>query len=393
MRFGRVLFVAWWFLQAAVAYAADDRTARRSVKVRSGPAVFHAVLERLESGAKLCVVEEGKRWIKVRTGTGTEGWVSARVFTERPKAKGYSAVLSERGLAGVSSAVSTMATKGLTVHMGMGGTTISPLVAQFLDRVPFVPEEFEAFVADLPPNAICEKLPGWMDEMSKPLSGDPERDEQERQLGMRLAGLVLQDAELITDPELDAYVNKVGMAVAAASSRYELSWRFVVFESKQAEAFSAPGGFVFVSDGLLKQLKDESELAGLLAHQVAHVCLGHGAAELDRAMGTDVKGGQPEALMEQLVLKAHSLLRAARPGVAEREADAFGATYAACAGYDPAGLAQVYRRVGAPEAAGADTPTIETRAALIDKVRKASGVTPGKNFPGRFKKTVLSQAR
>ncbi len=375
----------------AAAQAATDRTALRPVKVRTGPAVFHPVIERLDAGSTLLVIEDGKRWVKVRTASGSEGWVSARVFTERPQQRGYSAVLQERGLTGVSSTVATMATKGLTVQMGRGGGALSPLVTDFLTKVPFDPGDFETFVRDLPANPICARLPGWIDELGAPLPGDPEQDEQERLLGMRLAGLVLADAVLITDEALDAYVNKVGAAVAAASSRYDLQWRFVVFEQARPEAFPAPGGFVFLSSGLLEKLEDEAELAGVLAHQVAHVSLGHGAAELDRSLGEE-KATSVEERMQRLVGKAHALLRAARPDRAELAADAYGATCAACAGYDPAGLARVYERLGFFEAPGADLSSRARRIELIQKVARTAGEAEGKYFPERFRRAVLTRS-
>lgn len=394
LRSAMVILLAVGLLLPGSALAAEDRTALRPVKLRAGPGTFHAVLERLGEGASLAVVEDGKQWVKVRTGNGTQGWVSARVFAARPKPQGYQKLLEERGLTGVSSAVSTMATKGLTVELGGPGAAISPLVADFLDRVPFGADEFERFAGDLAASPICEELPGFMTEWGQPLAGDPERDEQERKLGVRLAGLVLADAELITDPDLDGYVNKVGAAVAAASSRYDLEWRFVIFEQKEPEAFAAPGGFVFLSDGLLNKLQDESELAGVLAHQVAHVALAHGAEALDarlRAGGAaPADAGQH---LEKLVAQAHQMLRSAWPAKDELEADAYGATYATCAGYDPAGLARVYTRLGAFETSGDHSPSQQARLELLIKVEKAAGPTGGKQLPERFKQAVIARGR
>lgn len=393
LRWLMVMVVVAAVVAPGMVRAADDRKALRPVKLRSGPGTFHAILQRLDEGSKLSVVEDGKRWIKVRTGEGTEGWVSARVFAERPKPQGYEKLLEERGLSGVSSAVSTMATKGLTVQLGGPDAAVSPLVADFLDRVPFGPDEFERFSGDLSASPICEKLPGFMSELGQPLAGDPVRDERERNLGVRLAGLVLADAELITDPKLDGYVNQVGAAVAAASSRYDLEWRFVIFEQARPEAFAAPGGFVFLSDGLLSKLEDEAELAGVLAHQVAHVALAHGADALDarlRALGAPPV--DPQQHLNRLVVQAHQLLRAARPAADELEADAYGATYAACAGYDPAGLARVYTRQGPFEPTDDHSPSKQARLDLLKKVQKAAGPTGGKALPTRFRKAVVAKA-
>lgn len=384
----RMIAICGLLVSAGAGADEANRTARRPVKLRSGPAVFHPMVERLDAGVELAVVEDGARWIKVRTAGGTEGWVSARVFLERPEPRGYGGILRKRGLTGVSSSVATMATRGLTVEPGAGGG-VNPLLADFLGRTPFAPEDFERFVQQLQANPICRELPGWMGELDEPLPGDPERDALERRLGLRVAARVLADAELITEPRLDAYVNQVGAAVAAASSRYDLEWRFVVFSQQRPEAFAVPGGFVFLSSGLLESLRDEAELAGVLGHQVAHVALAHGAAALDEAVPAGAADGQPaEQQLQKLVAAALRLLRAPRPARQELAADAYGATYVACAGYDPAGLARVYRRLS-DFAARAD-PGVETaaRLRLIERVRAAAASGAVKKLSERFAERV-----
>lgn len=71
--------------------------------------------------------------------------------------------------------------------------------------------------------------------------------------------------------KLTAYVNRIGKGLAAASSRPDIAWTFIVLDSPTANAFSAPGGYVFVTTGMLAKCDNEAQLAGVLAHEIGHV--------------------------------------------------------------------------------------------------------------------------
>ncbi len=94
-------------------------------------------------------------------------------------------------------------------------------------------------------------------------------------IGEGVASMILGASPLYKNDELQAYVNRVGRWIAVQSSRPDLPWGFAVIDTPSIEAFSTPGGQVFVSIGLMRKLKSESELAGVLAHEVAHVALKH----------------------------------------------------------------------------------------------------------------------
>ena len=85
------------------------------------------------------------------------------------------------------------------------------------------------------------------------------------------AELLLQQAPLLDNAGVQAYVNQVGRWVALNSERPDLPWRFGVLDSSVVGAYAAPGGYVFVTSGMLAQMGSEAELAGVLAHEVAHV--------------------------------------------------------------------------------------------------------------------------
>jgi predicted Zn-dependent protease len=82
----------------------------------------------------------------------------------------------------------------------------------------------------------------------------------------------------------DARVDRVGRRLAARSSMPNLPWRFRVIERRDVNAFALPGGYVYVTSGLLRSTRSEDELAGVLAHEVTHVTLRHGTNQASKAV-------------------------------------------------------------------------------------------------------------
>jgi len=148
------------------------------------------------------------------------------------------------------------------------------------------------------------------------------------------------------DRELNRYVNKVGRLVALQSERPSLPYHFVVVQNETPNALSLPGGYVFISTGLLKHLKSESELACILGHEIAHIARKHGLqmASLNRKVSSALDFGQ--TLTKQDVsdyrrfvdLFYEILTRRGYDRPFETEADLVGTRYAYRAGYNPEGL-------------------------------------------------------
>ena len=184
-------------------------------------------------------------------------------------------------------------------------------------------------------------------------------EDEELLIGAKTASLLLEQAPLVADPGLQAYVNLVGGWVAQNSERPELVWHFAVLNNRAVGAYAAPGGYVFITSGMLAQLNSEAELAGVLAHEVAHVVRKHHLQAIQQHAGVGLL-----ANLSQLAVQAHQ----ARSGSSsvgdaqtnekfaqlvtnvytrgldrgdEYEADAMGAVIATRAGYDSYGLATV----------------------------------------------------
>jgi len=175
--------------------------------------------------------------------------------------------------------------------------------------------------------------------------------EEEIQIGRQLAGNLLGAAPLAPDEALQRYVNRVGRWVASQSERPQLKWYFGVLDTADLNAFALPGGYVFVTRGLVELMADEAELAGVLGHEISHVVLQHHLKVLKQSQAVNVLGNlfaqqQGNSLVAQAAIGkgAEALTRGLDKG-AEFDADRAGVVLATRAGYTPYGLPSVLRKI------------------------------------------------
>ena len=183
--------------------------------------------------------------------------------------------------------------------------------------------------------------------------------EQERNLGRAAAAVLLGAAPLHPDQTMQRYVNVVGTWLVQHTERPELAWRFAVLDTPGINAFAAPGGYVFLTRGLFGILRNESELAGVLAHEMAHVLARHHLEDMTSRerfkLVTDIalKATDTDGLLsDALVGLTREMYAKGLEQDDEFEADAMGVVIAARAGYDPYGLTQVLRTI---DSAAGDT--------------------------------------
>lgn len=176
--------------------------------------------------------------------------------------------------------------------------------------------------------------------------------EEEVSIGRQIAGNLLGASPLVKDKRLQKYVNNVGRWVASQSERPDLPWHFGVIESKDINAFAAPGGYVFVTRGLYLKLQNEAELAGVLAHEIGHVIRKHHLKVLQQSSLVDLGGqvlsrqaGNNEAVQKLIGSGAEVMARSLDKN-AEFEADSIAVVLAARAGYDPFSFPEVLQEIG-----------------------------------------------
>lgn len=108
-------------------------------------------------------------------------------------------------------------------------------------------------------------------------------DEEEKDIGRIVAARILATYPLAKKDKLQKYVTLVGNTVAAYSARPTLGWHFAVLETPVVNAFSCPGGFIFITTGALVQMQSEAELAAVLGHEIAHTTQRHIVKEIRRS--------------------------------------------------------------------------------------------------------------
>lgn len=178
--------------------------------------------------------------------------------------------------------------------------------------------------------------------------------EDEIRIGKQIAGNLLGAVPLVRDDGLQRYVNVVGNWVASQSGRTDLPWHFGVLATEDINAFSAPGGFVFITQGLYRQLNSESELAGVLGHEIAHITNKHylkvlKKSSLINALGqaASKKAKSDDQIVQNVIGNGAEIMARGLDKEAEYEADRVGAVFAARAGYDPWGLPAVLQTLAA----------------------------------------------
>ena len=165
----------------------------------------------------------------------------------------------------------------------------------------------------------------------------------EWELGEELRAEVARQAVVVDDPVVDGLVDEIGMDMVAQTELADRGWTFTVVQDPTVNAFAVPGGHVFVHTGLLQAVANEAELAGVLAHEVAHIEARHSTEMLTRAYGIDFvlsllgdEQGRLEQIAEDLATDG-AVAKFSRD--AEREADTLGVAHLAAAGYPPEGIA------------------------------------------------------
>ena len=177
----------------------------------------------------------------------------------------------------------------------------------------------------------------------------------EVRIGKMFADQIDRSTRLITDPAVTAYVNRIGQNLVR-NSDCKMPFTIQVIDSGQINAFSLPGGFLFVNSGLIVNAGSEAELAGVMAHEIAHVCAHHAMREMTRLNYAQL-GGIP--LMMIGGWTGYGVWEASAFSVPmaflefsrefEEQADYLGVQYMYRAGYDPDAMISYFERVQALE--------------------------------------------
>jgi predicted Zn-dependent protease len=205
-------------------------------------------------------------------------------------------------------------------------------------------------------------------------------ESQEIALGQQMDGEVREQMGVYNDPQLQRYIEQVGLRLARASERPNLPWHFTVVDVPAVNAFALPGGYIYITRGILPYLDNEAQLAGVLGHEVGHVTARHSAQQYTKA----TSAGIGLTLLSIFVPQSRPYGELAESGLGllflkygrddERQADGLGVQYAAKNGWDPkgvAGMLQTLARLDEASGSSKGVPNwLSTHPAPADRVQE-----------------------
>jgi predicted Zn-dependent protease len=176
-------------------------------------------------------------------------------------------------------------------------------------------------------------------------------DQQEVAIGEQDAEQINAQLPLLDDPRVVGYVQKLGQAIAAKTSRADLTWHFYVVNTEDVNAFALPGGFVYVNRGLIEQSQRLDQLAGTLGHEIGHVVRRHAVEQKKKQTGANIGISLACTLTKicqhtsaQVVISAAgSALFAKYSRRDESEADSEAVVNVVNAGIDPRGIPELFQ--------------------------------------------------
>jgi predicted Zn-dependent protease len=193
-------------------------------------------------------------------------------------------------------------------------------------------------------------------------SGNSVSLDQEWQLGNQMAAQVAQQMQLSNDATAKAYLTMVGERIHAATPLANRPFTFDIVNDPNVNAFSIPGGHVYINAGLIAQADKADELAGVVAHEISHVVARHVIKQVETqqeigAIGAILLGQNPNGLQQLLaqVIAGGAMARFSRAD--EKEADDLGLQFMAKAGYDPHGMLDMFQKLLSMEKGGNSSVT------------------------------------
>ena len=217
--------------------------------------------------------------------------------------------------------------------------------------------------------------------------------EEEISIGKALAKRISSQKEIISSPKLNKYVRRVGESIARSSDRPSIKYHFYIINESQLNAFSLPGGFIFVNKGLIDKI-NEDELAFVLGHEIGHVCARHSVKRLQASLGFNILIG----IASRNVVRYNYQVKRAVEGIYqlislgysrqdEFLADSLGIKYITKSGYNPYAAVGLFKKLKAEEKGShpfvflKSHPQVEARIAKAkEAIRKWSYLKPSKSL-------------
>jgi hypothetical protein len=381
---------------------------RDNAYVREGPGSFYPLVTVLQRGAKLEQIETNGDWYKVRLESQQVGWIAANCLVDkRPEGEMIEKVSKGWSSASASKTGLAAAIKGFAKKYGKADPGNVDDVFKNSQK-DFTGSDVAQFNAPLAEYHSRNKGKIDIDDLDL---DQPEYDPsfEEQGIGVGIAARLISKG-IVTDPGLVRYVNLIAAVVAQNSKVYD--WDFTVFilNDSTINGFACPGGYIFITLGAVKACEDESMLAGIVAHEMAHVIRRHGLQEMTKRL-VDIKADQSfneleeetgesdvDAELESMAASSYDIVVHKRLLDYELEADKISAILCANAGYDPSGIVRMDAKVASmadtnPDMFGDDFSLQNNPMDRYNSIKKFvdkkfSETDPGTRMKERFESEV-----
>ncbi|MDD4600180.1 Beta-barrel assembly-enhancing protease [bioreactor metagenome] len=205
---------------------------------------------------------------------------------------------------------------------------------------------------------------------------------QEVAIGRDVAQQLEKQYGLVEDRELQERVNRIGQSMVAVSDRKSLTYSFKVLNSKEVNALAAPGGYVYVFQGLVDLMPSDDELAGVIGHEIGHITERHTVKQMEKSLGMGILFGavfgSNGVLLQNLALNA---IMAGYSRDDERESDKLGFLHSYKAGYNPYSMVMGLQKLSElnqkyQQNLFSDHPEGRARVALVKKYMDEAKIRP-----------------
>jgi hypothetical protein len=349
-----------YFLSALVLImelnAQNLRTTQPTNYLREGPASYFQIIGMIPAATDVSKIDQKGSWLKVKTQESDMGWLSENSFAARSgSGERDEKMIKGKASSRASRAELAAAVKGFGKKYFEGAEEPAEDISKYSSPA-VAPVDMDAFEKSF----SIEPFRGYMN-IERPF----DIAFHEEGIGLAIAQKIAAQKGLVDDPGATRYVNLIGNYLSKYTKAYDLGFRFYILNDKRASAFACPGGYIFITKGILQICRNEAELAAVIAHEMAHVIQRHGVKELkkseakiksERAFAELEEETGPmsdeEKDLEEYATNAYNNLIAPRLLEYEIDSDRLSMIYLKRAGYDPTALLSVLNRLQeAPTAA------------------------------------------
>ncbi len=385
-------------------------TARQNNSIREGPGSFHEVTVVIKKGVPLTVLNRKGGWIRIQLPDDRTGWIAeVSVRSDADEGDGSPGTVSEEWVqtepteTGVTAAI-----RGFQMRADNLAQKDVDRLVDFLEKEPPIStEDVEQFRIPLRDRMDRSRLD--LSDLGVDLPAyDP--TVEERKVGFAVAAR-LAGKGLVEAPRVRQYLALLTEQLTGSTPYYNLNFDVLILDEAGPDAFACPGGIIFVTRGVFNHFEDESQLAGLLAHEIAHVVRRHGNAEREErdvkieaekafaeleqeTENDDDRYEQVEERLNSLIQESYERVVNDRLLAYEMEADRIAASFLAEAGYAPRGILEAAQHIAALRSDDPDLfehdyleeENIRKRLKEVRSFIRTEGATEnGRHLPDRFR--------